>query len=142
MPGVIIFDPKREGVGLSTGETQAAGVYLDIEEDSLYFTDTANIFKWEGDTSLNYTYTWRSGKIRLPSKVNLGAVLVEAASYEAIIFKLYADGVLVSSLLIPDGDPVRLPGGFLSNIYEVEVISADIIHGISVAQNIFELAAG
>ena len=74
--------------------------------------------------------------------VALGAVLVEADSYDGLLFKLYADGVLVSSLLITDGDPVRLPGGFLSNIYEVEVISTDIIHGISVAQNIFELAAG
>lgn len=142
MPGVIVFDPNREGVGLSTGETQAAGTFLDIEDDALYFTDTVNIYKWEGNTALTQTYTWRSGKIRLSSKVNLGAVLVEAASYDFIIFKLYADGVLITSLQILDGDPVRLPGGYLSNIYEVEVTSTDNVNGISVAQNIFELAAG
>jgi len=142
MPGLIIFDPKRKEVGFSIGDEQAAGVYLDIETDKLYFTDTVNIYEWEGNPGANQTYTWRSGKIRLSHEVNLGAVLVEANSYVNLVFKLYADGVLIVSLGIADGDPVRLPGGYLSNIYEVEIISTDVVTGVSVAENIFELAKG
>jgi len=143
MPGLIIFDPKNEHIGFSLGDEQAAGVYLDIEADSMYYTDTTNIYKWEGNEAATQTYTWRSGKIRLPKKINLGAVLVEAASYDnSLTFKLYADGTLITSLLITDAEPVRLPGGYLSNIYEVEVIGQDVVTGISVAENIFELAKG
>lgn len=142
MPGVIIFNPSDNTVGLSTGDEQAAGVFLDIEEDVLYFTDTINIYEWEGNEALTQTFTWRSGKIRTANEINLGAVLVEADSYDSVIFNLYADGVQITSLVIADGEPVRLPGGYLSNIFEIEVISTDVVTGVSVAQNIFELAAG
>lgn len=142
MPGVIIFDPDDDTVGFSVGEDQAAGVFLDIEEDGLYFTDTVNIHKWEGNTAAKHTYTWRSGKIRLPYVVNLGAILVEAESYLSVIVKLYADGILITSLAIPNNQPQRLPGGYLANIYEVEIISQDVVTGVSVATNIFELAEG
>lgn len=142
MAGLVIFDPKHDVVGLSTGDETAAGVYLDIEADELFFTDTTNIYEWEGNAAAYQTYTWRSGKIRLPSEVNLGAVLVEANTYTNLTFRLYADGVLITSLAIASGEPVRLPGGYLSNIYEVEVTGTDFVTGISVAQNIFELAKG
>jgi hypothetical protein len=142
MPGVIIFNPSQQDVGFSIGDEQAAGVYLDIEADALYFTDTTNIYKWEGNAGTNQTYTWRSGKIRLPKKVNVGAALVEADSYDLLTFKLYADGTLITSIGVTDGEPFRLPGGYLSNIYEVEVIGTDVVTGISVAENIFELAKG
>lgn len=142
MPGLIIFDPNRGEIGLSTNTELAAGVYLDIESDTLFFTDTINIYEWEGNPSLTQTYTWKSGKLRLAKEVNLGAVMVEADSYVSLVFNLYADGVLITSLGITDGEPARLPGGYLSNIYEVEVISTDTITGISVAENIFDLAAG
>lgn len=142
MSGVIIFDPDDDTVGFSVGEDQAAGVFLDIEEDGLYFTDTANIYKWEGNTAAKHTYTWRSGRIRLPAKVNLAAVLIEAESYLSVIFKLYANGILITSLAVTNNQPQRLPGGYLSNLYDLEIISQDVVTGISVATNIFDLAAG
>lgn len=142
MPGVVIFNPSRDEVGFSTGDEQAAGVYLDIENDALYFTDTVNIYKWEGNAAALQTYTWRSAKLRFPQEVNMGAVLVEANSYVALTFKLYADGVLITSLTVLDGEPIRLPGGYLSNVFEVELIGTDTVTGVSVAQNIFDLAAG
>jgi hypothetical protein len=142
MPGVIIFNPNRETVGFSVGDEQAAGVYLDIEADELFFSDTTNIYQWEGNTGTDQTYTWKSGKIRLPKKVNLGAAIVEADSYDSLTFKLYADGTLVTTVAVADGEPFRLPGGYLSNIIEVEVIGTDVVTGISVAENIFELAKG
>lgn len=142
MPGVIIFDPNRNEVGLSTALDQAAGVYLDIEDDALYFTDTVNIYKWEGNPAAKQQATWRSGKVRMRQKMNMGAVLVEADSYTSLVFNLYADGVLITALSIPNGDPIRLPGGYLSNLYEIEIITSDTITGVTVGQSIFDLAAG
>lgn len=144
MPGVIIFDPEDQSVGLSVGDDQAAGVYLDIKSDSLYLTNLTNIIKWEGDTVNNMTYTWKSGKIRSPRPINMGAVVVDAESYNSLTFKLYAevDGVhqLITTETITNDDPVRLPGGYLSAVYQIEVISTDRITSIAVGQSIFDLA--
>ena len=146
MPGVIIFDPADSSIGLSLGDDQAAGVYLDIETDTLYITDLTNIIKWEGDADNNMTYIWRSGRMRLPRKVNLGACLVEADSYTSVIFKLYAEVsgtmTLMATLTVTDNVPVRLPGGFLSNLYEIEIVSSDRVTRVSIAQSVFDLAEG
>ena len=78
MAGVIIFDPNNEEVGLSVADDVAVNTHLDIESDTLYFTDGAAIREWEGDTATRMTCTWKSGQIRLPSPINLGAAIVEA----------------------------------------------------------------
>lgn len=146
MPGLIIFDPNDNDVGFSLGDDQAAGVYLDIKTDTLYLTDLSDIIEWEGDTGTNMTYTWRSGRVRMNRKVNLGVCLVEAESYASVTLKLYAlideTMTLITTLTITDGEPVRLPGGYLSNLYEIEVVSTDRITGISVGETVFDLAEG
>jgi hypothetical protein len=119
---------------------------LDIESDTLYLTDLANIIEWEGDSANNMTYTWRSGRIRLPKKVNIGAVAVEADSYDSLTLKLYAvketDAVLITTVTVADNEPIRMPGGYLSNLYEIEIVSTDRVTGVSAAQSVFDLAAG
>ena len=140
MAGVVVFNPDDQRVGFSTGDEEAAGVFLDIEDDSLYFTDAVNIYKWEGNTGTIQTYVWRSGKVRLEKKVNLGAAMVEAASYSSLTFRLYASGILRFSAKVTSGEPFRLPGGYLSNIYEIELTGTDVVTGVSAAENIFELA--
>jgi len=146
MPGVIIFDPDDDSIGLSVGDDQAAGVYLDIETDTLYLTDLSNIIEWEGDAASNMTYTWRSGRLRAAKKINLGGLMVEADSYDSLIVKLYAmlDNTLtlITTLTITDDEPVRIPGGYLSNLYEIEVVSTDRVTGITLGQSIFDLASG
>jgi len=146
MPGVIIFDPDDDSIGLSVGDDQAAGVYLDIETDTLYLTDLTNIIEWEGDAASNMTYTWRSGRLRAAKKINLGGLMVEADSYDSLIVKLYAmlDNTLtlITTLTITSDEPVRIPGGYLSNLYEIEVVSTDRVTGITLGQSIFDLASG
>ena len=141
MAGLFIFDASKTGAGFSTGTELALNVFLDILTDTLYYTDGSEIFTWQGG-STNLSYTWRSGKIRLPSPVNLGGALVEADSYNDVQLLLYADGVLKHTQTVADGEPFRLPGGYLSNIYEIELTGTDVVTGVSVAETIFELAAG
>jgi len=141
--GYFVFDANSEGVGLSTGDDLAVNVFLDIENDVLFFTDGSTIFQWEGG-SASQIYTWRSAKLRMPKLTNLGAALVEANSYSSvgITFRLFADGVLKHTQVVRDGEPFRLPGGYLSNIYEIELVGTDVVTGVSIAENIFDLAAG
>jgi len=143
MGGVIIFDPNDPEVGFSVGDDQAANAYLDVENDALYITDLTNIIQWEGDDATNMTYTWRSGKLRAKRHVNLGAGLVDAESYNSVVFKLYAeiDGVVqvIDSIGVEDAEPFRLPGGYLASTFEIEIISTDRIYSVAVGQSIFDL---
>ena len=141
MPGFIVFDPDDDSIGLSTGTVVAVGSYLDVETDPLFYTNGFRIFEWDGGGTTS-TYIWKSGKTRFPKLVNIGAGLIEADTYADLTFRLYADGVLKCERVVENGKPFRLPGGYLSNIYEVEVETTDVISGISIAENIFELAEG
>lgn len=89
MAGLIVFDPDNEEVGLSTGDDVAVNTHLDIQTDTLYFTDGLSIYEWEGDDTaggpLRQVYTWRSGEVRMPNPVNMGAALVEAELYSETI---------------------------------------------------------
>lgn len=144
MPGVVIFDPEDDNIGLSTGDDQAVGVHLDIETNSLYLTDLDNIIQWEGSAN-NMTYTWKSGQVRLPRPVNMGAAVVEADTYNNITFKLSAliDNIdtLITSIPITSSEPVRLPGGYTSNIFTVELIGTDRVSTVAVGQSVFDLAS-
>lgn len=142
MSGLIIVDPRSEDARIVTGDEEGLGVFHDIENDLLYFSDGESIYKWGTASGSPQTYTWKSGIIRLPQLVNLGAAIVEAESYAALTFKLYADGVLKHTEAVSDGEPFRLPGGYLSNIYEVELTGTDTVTRVSVAENVWELAEG
>ena len=133
MAGYFVFDGKNPEIGLSTGDELALNVFLDILTDTLYYTDGSSIFAWEGG-STNQTYTWKSGKLRLASPVNLGGAIVEAESYVDVVFRLYADGVLKHTQTVVDNEPFRLPGGYLSNIYEVDLVGTDIVSRVSIAE--------
>lgn len=146
MAGLIIFSLDDESIGLSTGDELAVNTYLDIESDILYFTDGSTIHAWEGDSGSQQSYTWKSSKIRMENPVNLGAAIVEAASYDDVVFKFYADidgsMVLKLTLTVPNGKPFRLPGGFLSNVFEIQLTGTDTVTRVSLAENIWELAEG
>jgi hypothetical protein len=146
MAGVIIFSPDDETIGLTTGDELAVNTYLDIENDILYFVDTVKIYAWEGDNTSQQSYTWKSGKIRMKNPVNLGAAIVEANSYADVVLKFYAEinstMVLKLTQTVADGDPFRLPGGFLSNVFELELTGTDTVTRVSVAESIWDLAEG
>lgn len=146
MPGVFIFDPEDSDVGFSLGDDSASGLYLHIETDTLYLTDQANIIEWEGDAVNNMQYQWRSQRIRTERPINLGAGIVEAESYTFVSLKIYAvleNGLtLITTVTVADDEPFRLPGGYLSNLFEVEVISSDRVSRISLGQTVLDLTEG
>jgi len=147
MAGVIIIDPRKGApAGITTGDELALGVFQDIENDVLYFTDGSKIYQWEGDSGNSQSYVWKTGQIRLPKKVNLGAAIVEADSFSSLTFKLYVDisgtMTLKHTQTVTSSEPFRLPGGFLSNIFEVQLEGTDTVTRVSCAENIWELAEG
>lgn len=146
MPGVIIFDPDDPNAAFSVGNDQAAAVYTNLEEDEMFLSDLSNILEWAGNSATQQTATWKSGHIRAPRPMNMGAVRVDAASYNQVTFKLYAelDGTmsLITTLSITDDDPIRLPGGYVSNLFQLEIITTDRIYGIQIGESIYDVTEG
>lgn len=144
MPGVIVFDPEDQNAGFSVGNDQAAGVYTDIENDAMYLSDLSNIYLWNGDTTTNQIAVWKSGKLRLDRAINLGAVLIDAESYDSVSFKLWAElegsMSLITTVTIADNDPVRLPGGYTSSVYEIQITTTDRVYSIAIGESVFDLA--
>lgn len=143
MPGLIIFDPEDSSVGMSTADDQAAGVYLDIENDALYLSNLTNIIQWEGSTT-PMQGRWKSGQLKMRRPVNFGAAMVDAEDYSDVTFQLYAEFggamTLKASVAVTDDEPFRLPGGYTSATYEIEIVSSNRVVSVAVAQNILELA--
>lgn len=140
MAGYFVFDSNNPEIGLSTGDEFALNSFLDILTDTLYYTDGSSIFAWEGGAA-SKSYTWKSGKLRLQYPMNLGGAVVEAETYVDVVFKLYADGVLKHTETVVDGEPFRLPGGYLSNIYSVELTGTDVVSRVAIAESMFDLRA-
>ena len=143
MAGAIIFNPDDESIGLTTSDELAVNTHLDIETDILYFTDGSRIYEWEGDSGTQQTFIWKSGKIRLNNPINLGAAIVEAATYVSLTFKLFANinntMTLKHTQTVISEEPFRLPGGYLSSIYEIELTGTDRVEGLRIGENIWEL---
>ena len=145
MAGFFVFSSDDPDTGLTTGTDLAVNVFLDILTDTLYFTDGENIFEWEGGATPK-EYTWRSQKSRFSREVNLGAVFVEAKTYADLTFNLYADidGVMTlkHTQTVLNGEPFRTPGGYLSNVYQVELVGTDVVERVAIAETVFDLVEG
>ena len=146
MPGLIVIDPYNEDALFAIGNDQAAAVYTDLEDDKMYFSDLSNIKEWEGDTATAQTHTWKSGRIAVPKPINPGAVKVDAASYNSLTFKIWAElsgsMSLITTIAIASNDPVRLPGGYTSNIFEIQVSGADRVYSVTIGESLYDMSAG
>jgi hypothetical protein len=143
MAGYIVFSPDDPDIGFTTGDDVAVNVFLDILTDTLYYSDGAAIYEWEGG-STDKTYTWKSGKLRTQYPTNMGAALVEAETYSDVVFKLYAEiggtMTLKHTETVSDGEPFRLPGGYSSSIFEIQLTGTDVVSGVAIGETVFDLA--
>lgn len=115
----------------------AFGSYYDPIADRLYMLDSAAaIRKWDSGAAL--TATFRTGIKTHQTETNPGAAMVVADSYP-VTFKLYADGVLRHTATINNDDPIRLPGGYIAQYFQVEVSCVGPLQVVLVAEDIADM---
>lgn len=146
--GGFVFDPFDESVGFTTLDMAMDAGYVDAETDDLYGIfddggsfDGTDISKWDGDAGSQKTLTWRSARLKAGYPINLGAGIVEADSYP-VTLKLYSDGVLKMTKSVADNEIFRLPGGFMGDFVQVEIVATVAIRYVGVAETIEELLEG
>lgn len=119
----------------------------DASTGALYMLLTPRaVYRWDAPGADLLAQTWRSRLYQLVSPVSYAGVLIEAddpigtipAGKTANVARIYADGLLVSEVETLN-IPVRLPSGFQSRKWQIEIIGYVPITGISLAQSYDEL---
>ena len=122
--------------------------WFDPQSGYLYYVTGTNgdIVRWDDPAQPNTSYTWKSKVFVSQAPFNMGAARVVAdyqdvtippvwGTYdvewidadvtwsvtEPLAFKLYADKALVTTVSLSDSDVFRLPPGYKTDTYEVEV---------------------
>lgn len=103
---------------------------------------TSNIMKWDSDANAPLTGTWKSGRIVCDYPCNLGAARVVAESYPVTLVLWNDQGDQVTSRTVSSDDVIRLPSGYLTSWFEVEVVSDDKVYTVHVAETVEELLPG
>jgi hypothetical protein len=114
-----------------------AGYYDPIQDKLFLITGTNTLVSFNTGSAL--TFTWMSKLFYSPTPRNMAAARVEAAGYP-VTFKYYADNVLKYTHTVANGQPFRLPAGFMANTFHFEVSGTQEIFSAGFAQSIEELA--
>jgi hypothetical protein len=135
-------------------------VYVDDQQDALYVLDGVSIKKWDAGSALNVTF--KSKIYQFPKPVNAFALLqVQADAYPVTVcvdavgvpaadvvavmavnnlFTAPAASALRYSVTVASNAPVRLPGGYMADKYQVQAVGSVAIQSLVIAHSMAEMA--
>jgi hypothetical protein len=142
--GAFTFAPDQQTGGqLVDCDDTFTAAYFDALNNRLFFTTGTNglVYEWDDLTQTMQTYQWKSKVIALKDYKNLGAarIMADFAPGKSVTFKLYADKSLVFTTTVTDNKPFRLPSGYRTDTYEVEVLSNIRVRSIHMAETVLGL---
>jgi hypothetical protein len=124
---------------MSRLSTIARGAFQEIKTDSLFLIEGSRISKWEGDKTTHIPYVWKSKLFETPKQTNFGWAQVQAQDYDDITVKIYVDGALKYTYKPTSNTPFRLPSGFMSKFWEVELSGTSTVNTVILAQAMKEI---
>ena len=132
----FLIDPINP-TGLYPTDIRANALFFDELQDQLYLLDGTNIKKWDAGAALLAQF--KSKVMRTGRPINVAACQIVADGFP-VAFELYADGVLRHTQSVLDGNPFRLPGGYLAEQWQVKVSTSLSVQRVDLATSIGELA--
>ncbi|EDM71051.1 hypothetical protein RAZWK3B_16680 [Roseobacter sp. AzwK-3b] len=123
-------------------------LHFDPVSGGLYFVEGGRfIYEWDAPSQPLRAQIWRSRRFQLVSPVSYAGILVETdpaigtmpAGATPCTTRIYADGSLVHTTT-KINEPARLPGGFRSKAWEIEIEGYVPVTGISMAQSYDDLS--
>lgn len=115
--GFMFHPGSKEFVSL---DTVATAGYHDKLSGNLFLQIGASIYQWDSDASSPLTMTYKTKAERVPYQCCMACGMVLAKEYP-VTFRLYGDGVLRKTVIVENGDPFWMKGGYLAREYEIEV---------------------
>lgn len=146
--GGFIFDPQSETQPFSFFSTFATAGYNDPVRDALYLQVGPNIVRFDNNSTRS-SYTWRSKKFEVGRRINFGWAKVEAPAFP-VTLRVYVrecdtasashnQTVLKATRTVTSAEPFRLPDGFTSDTWEVELAGTNQVTAVYLAQSAKEL---
>lgn len=122
--------------GLTSTTVHAQAAFTDPVTGALFLVVGSKIVKWDGGAA--GTFTWKSRKEILPMVTNFSFGQILASAYP-LTAKIYADGVLKHTATVTSELPFRLPAGFKSRYWEVEISGSGRVFSAQMAESGEEL---
>lgn len=159
----FLIDPRQQRIAYNELDFAQPITSIDIDpwSDAALIVREGKIYVWDKPNSTNMEpFTWRSKLFQLPKLDNFAAMKVyftvppgaptlgervpepvTLASNMYGIVRLYAGSRLVASReLRSSGEEIRLPSGYSTEYYQIEIEARVIIHNIQFASTSRELA--
>lgn len=138
--GMFVIEPNNPDNGVVFFDLYATACYVDHLNDIMYLQVGNDIVAWDQATT-NLTYRWKSKEFDLDESVTMQAGRVRASTYASLTMRLYVDGVLKHTEAVNSDQPFRMPGGYLSHRFHIEIEGTDEVKSVDIAETMSELAA-
>ena len=132
--GAIIVDFKEPNSTLSTTDETATGLYSDLENDQLFLIQGTEITDWRAGAN-NLLATWKSKQFQNVQDAIFNSAKLIADTYVNTTFKMYSNGVLVWTYVVPDVTGFRVPKFDRSGLWEVQVETTDRVVEVILASS-------
>ena len=148
--GGFVFDPRNPEASYTELSVIAEAAYTEPDDARLYLVDVANdIVEFDADLATDLEFTWLSKRFHLRRPANLGAAIIQAESYP-VGFSLFSIEKAVSggsedqrverhTRSVINNQPFRLPTGYTSDEFQIELRGSSVIEGVYVAETLREL---
>jgi hypothetical protein len=138
--GLMIFDFRSSSFAMIQSSVYATAAWTDPKTQQVYMALPAdnNLYRWDGGAN-RLVMVATTAEVRLNSAENVGAARVRATGYP-ITFKLYGDGVLVSTKTVASDRPFFLAGQKRYNRVQGEVSGQFKVTELTIGSCIEDLA--
>ena len=157
------IDTNREGWGLTRLSFHPQAVHVDPLLDAMFMVLDVNseptdvllpeastavtpaatsIFQFDAHATAKMVYTWRGPLNLTPYPATMHFAKLEAADFDNVVSKVYADGTLLQAKVNDNGRPYRLPAEQPADSYEQEILGTSRVRTYQIASNVDEFARG
>jgi hypothetical protein len=138
--GGLIVEPNGSGPSIiSEHNLTVTAAFNDLQRDGLYLAGDGNISRWDDNNASFLPYTWKSKIFETPKHLNFAWAQVLVTDNRPVTLKVYAGKELKYTHAVTDDKPFRLPSGFKSKFWEVELIGTASVRAVLLAEQIKEL---
>lgn len=137
--GGLIVEPHETAAIISQHNLTVTAAFNDLQRDTLYLAGNGYINAWDSHATNYLAYTWRSKVFETPKQMNFAWAQVLVTDDKPVTFNLYADGIIKYTIAITDDKPFRLPSGYKSKYWEVELTGTGSVRSVLMAESIKEL---
>lgn len=138
-PFVIRLDEATGTMTELQGLSTIASSFLLPTTDGLYIGVGSQVQQWAGGAAMSAR--WRSKEFVLPKPKNFGAALAVVEPGASFTIRVYTDGTLRHAKSVSSTTYFRLPSGFKSTRWQIEVEGTGTLRELYIAETMNELAA-